>query len=239
MKRIVTFVILFLLKHAILLQGWSVSRFWRRESRRFVEFDDSTETDIHHFFMSAALREARKAGEAGEVPIGALVVRNMTAIELDPRFSEQRKASAQAQSQKASTRLEILATGSNRVETDRDASAHAELLALRRAAREVDNWRLLHCTIYSTLEPCPMCLSAALAFRVDTIVYGAPDLRLGAIHTKPLSLQNPFHGIKTVVSGVQREESAQLIRDFFRARRSAPEPTTARAIPFFRTRPVR
>ncbi|GAX27635.1 tRNA(adenine34) deaminase [Fistulifera solaris] len=153
--------------------------------------------------MKQALEQARKVGKQGEVPIGAAIVRNDTIS----------SASDQVYT--------LLSAQANQVETRSDASAHAELVSLRQAAARQRNWRLLNCTLYSTLEPCAMCLSAALAFRIDSIVYGAPDLRLGAIvtHQQLLNQSHPFHAISAVVSGVLEEESAELLRNFFRERR--------------------
>jgi tRNA(adenine34) deaminase len=150
--------------------------------------------------MNLALLQAQQAGEKGEVPIGALVV--------------QRRESGD---------LIILSAAHNLVETRHDASSHAELLALRQAAKKIKNWRLLNTTLYTTLEPCPMCLSAAQAFRVSTIVYGAPDLRLGAIDTyiRLLDVRHPIHNIDDVVPGILQEESSFLMRSFFRQRRRA------------------
>lgn len=121
-----------------------------------------------------------------------------------------------------STTYHILASAGNRVETKSDASAHAELQALRSGAQQVHNWRLpQRTTLYSTLEPCPMCLAACQAFRLPTLVYGAPDLRLGAVetHLRLLDIQHPYHNVSTVIAGVGGEESAALLRDFFRKRR--------------------
>eukprot|EP00804_Cyclotella_cryptica_P015229 CCRYP_000754-RA/>CCRYP_000754-RA protein AED:0.03 eAED:0.03 QI:557/1/1/1/0/0/2/462/158 len=104
-----------------------------------------------------------------------------------------------------------------------DASAHAELLALRQGARNLKNWRYPpNCTLYTTLEPCPMCLSSIQAFRIDNLVYGAPDHRLGAVetHMNLLSIvKHPYHEIKSVVGGVQEEKCGGIVVDFFRERR--------------------
>ena len=114
----------------------------------------------------------------------------------------------------------------NVISRNHDAAAHAELLALRDAARVLKNWRLRDCVLYSTLEPCPMCLAAAQAFRVEQIVYGAPDTRLGA-HVTFMKLlddyQHPYHTIQSVVPGVLDDESAGMLRDFFRSRRKEQE----------------
>jgi tRNA(adenine34) deaminase len=158
-------------------------------------------TKIHNHFMGLALQQARVAETKGEVPIGAVIVERKE----DGDFS-------------------ILAQACNLVETTHDASAHAELLALRQAAKRVKNWRLANTTLYTSLEPCPMCLAAAQAFRVSSIVYGAPDLRLGAIetHIRLLDVEHPFHAIDEVIPGVLGNESAFLLRDFFRKRRKKP-----------------
>jgi len=157
------------------------------------------QTEVHTHFMSRALEQARKAGELGEVPIGALIV--------------QRDENGN---------FVILSEAHNLVETQFDASSHAELLAMRHAARKIKNWRLLNTTLYTTLEPCPMCLSAAQAFRVSSIVYGAPDLRLGAIetHLRLLDIRHPIHNIDAVVPGVLGNQSAAMMRSFFRQRRT-------------------
>jgi tRNA(adenine34) deaminase len=162
---------------------------------------------VDDYFMYLALREAERAAkEYNEVPIGAVIVRQKP---------------TQWHTLSRETSFEVLSVASNRVETHYDASAHAELIALQQAARKIGNWRLYNTTLYSTLEPCPMCLSAALNFRVDRIVYGAPDFRLGAIETFNNSLieQHPYHTIHRIDKGVMAEESAQLLQNFFRKRR--------------------
>jgi len=114
----------------------------------------------------------------------------------------------------------VVARAYNEVETKLDASAHAELQALREAARRVGNWRLLNATLYCTLEPCPMCLSAAYAFRVGRVVYAAPDRRLGAV-TSWLRLPeetHPFHHVD-IDGGLLEDEAAGLLTDFFKRRR--------------------
>ncbi|CAJ1947475.1 unnamed protein product [Cylindrotheca closterium] len=155
-------------------------------------------TSHHPRFMELALKQAKKAWEKGEVPIGAVVVGRSE----DGEFK-------------------VVSKAHNNVETEFDASAHAELLALRKAASKARNWRLTNTTLYTTLEPCPMCLAAAQAFRVSSIVYGAPDLRLGAIktHMQLLEVDHPYHTIEEVVPDVYSEESAAMLRSFFRARR--------------------
>jgi tRNA(adenine34) deaminase len=141
--------------------------------------------------MTAALAEARKAGERGEVPVGAVVVR-------DGR---------------------IVARGSNRPVGTGDPTAHAEIVALRRAARRSGNYRLSDCELFVTLEPCAMCLGAVVQARVRRLVYGAPDPKAGAV----LSVMAfPFERLNhrpEVLGGVLAGPAAELLRDFFRRRR--------------------
>jgi tRNA(adenine34) deaminase len=175
--------------------------------------DNIPERDIHTKMMGYALEEARRAGKLGEVPIGAIVVR-----EIQPGKS--RVSPRQLQNITKTREFELISTGRNLVETKTDASAHAELEAMKEAAYRVGNWRLLNATLYSTLEPCPMCLAAAQAFRCKSVVYGAPDMRLGAVetHIRLLDNKHPYHDIEAI-GGVLEDESAAMLRDFFRRRR--------------------
>ena len=146
--------------------------------------------------MALALDEARAAASRGEVPVGAVVVDDTTGT--------------------------VIARAGNAVEASHDATAHAELRAMRAAALSVKNWRLQDATLYCTLEPCVVCLGAAYAFRVPRVVFGAPDHRMGAagswlsLHTET----HPFHSLH-IRGGVCADESAQLLKDFFRDRRNA------------------
>lgn len=169
-----------------------------------VEGPKNETSSRHHRFMELALKQAKRAHEKGEVPVGAVVVGITGGGE-----------------------HKVLAKACNSVESKQDASAHAELLALRKAASNTKNWRLSNTTLYTTLEPCPMCLAAAQAFRVACIVYGAPDLRLGAIktHLQLLEVDHPYHTIDEVIPDICAEESAALLRSFFRARRLQPTKT--------------
>eukprot|EP00979_Chaetoceros_neogracilis_P018983 scaffold11575_cov287-Chaetoceros_neogracile.AAC.1 len=194
--------------------------------------------------MGLALQQAEEAGTLyGEVPIGALIAQPVAASTIDPlppcqnhehgdsnninvsaNTNTTASASATATATATTTiQMEILSHGQNQIETYHDASAHAELQALRSAGRTVQNWRLLKATLYTTLEPCPMCLSAAQAFRVARIVYGAPDLRLGAVNTymNLLDYPHPFHDAEAleVVGGVRSEEARLMLVQFFRDRR--------------------
>jgi tRNA(adenine34) deaminase len=168
------------------------------------ESDGVAELHVHEKMMELALEQAEEAKERGEVPIGAIVVREINSINECQRS------------------FEILSEGRNEIEFLQDASAHAEMQALRSAASNIHNWRLLNSTLYSTLEPCPMCLSAAQAFRVSEIVYGAPDLRLGAIETQMNLLdlvKHPFHDTIKVTGGIKKEDCSNILVDFFRERR--------------------
>ena len=154
----------------------------------------------HDFFMRLALDQARAACAIGEVPIGAVVV-----------FDD-----------------EVVASGYNRREVDADPTAHAEMIAVREASRALGRWRLEGCTVYVTLEPCPMCAGALHAARVDRCVYGAVDPKAGALGTlydiaSDVRLNHRYE----VVAGVMADESAALLKEFFaglRARGREPSP---------------
>lgn len=140
-------------------------------------------------FMREALLEAKKAYTQKEVPIGAVLV-----------FEGK-----------------IISRGSNLVEQNRDASCHAELVCLQNGAKVLDNWRLLKCTLYCTLEPCAMCAGAMILFRIERLVYGAKDLRHGAIDV--LERPHPIHQVATR-GGVLESEAQCLMKEFFQERRS-------------------
>jgi tRNA(adenine34) deaminase len=168
--------------------------------------DTAADDDIvDAYIMQLALSQAQKAADRGEVPIGAVVVRS-----LNPKTTQEETCCFQ-----------VLSMAGNRVEECQDASAHAELLALRQAARRTGTWRLLNATLYTSVEPCPMCLAAAQGFRIQRIVYGAPDLRVGAIDTylQLLQVPHPYHNIPHVTRGVGQNASADMLRNFFRQRR--------------------
>lgn len=165
---------------------------------------------IDQYFMAAALRQAQLAWEKDEVPIGAIIVQQTTNLNATTSKNETRT-------------FRVISEAHNLVETNMDASAHAELLALRRGAQNLQNWRYPpNSTLYSTLEPCPMCLASAQAFRIDNIVFGAYDNRLGAIQTHMNLMEvakHPYHDVKSVISGVRSEECGNIMVDFFRERR--------------------
>ncbi len=143
----------------------------------------------HIPYMREALAEARKACARGEVPVGAVVVRDG----------------------------EIIGRGHNLRETLMDSSAHAEMLALREAAQKTGDWRLTGCTVYVTIEPCPMCAGALVQFRVSRLVYGAKDPKAGAVDSVVDLVRNPrFNHQVEVVSGVLEEECRSIIQRFFK-----------------------
>jgi tRNA(adenine34) deaminase len=155
----------------------------------------SLERPEDQVWMTEALAEARRAAGIGEVPIGAVVVREG----------------------------EVLGRGHNRRETDGDPLAHAEILAIRQAASRMGGWRLSGCTLYVTLEPCAMCAGALVNSRVERLVYGAPDPKAGYCGTLGNLVQDPRlnHRLE-MTAGVLEGESAALLRGFFAALRRGP-----------------
>jgi len=143
-------------------------------------------------FMRLALAQAKKAGQAGEVPIGAVLVKNST----------------------------VLAEDHNRREELNDATAHAELLVLRHAGMSLGGWRLSGCTLYVTLEPCPMCAGAMVLARIDRMVFGAVDPKSGAAGSiYDLVRDRRLNHCLVVTGGVLEEDCAGLLREFFQQRR--------------------
>jgi tRNA(adenine34) deaminase len=144
-------------------------------------------------WMLEALGAARQAEERGEVPIGAIVVEGES----------------------------ILAVAGNRTRTECDPTAHAEIIALREAARAAGNYRLTSATLYSTIEPCAMCAGALVQARVARLVYGARDERFGAVESKfRLCDSSSLNHRMEITSGVLEAECRELMQEFFRARRS-------------------
>jgi len=139
-------------------------------------------------FMAMALEEARHAEEIGEVPIGAIVV----------------------------CEDEIVSRAFNRREIDHDPAGHAEFLAIREASQRLDRWRLSDCTVYVTLEPCPMCAGLMHQARIARLVYGATDPKAGAVGTLyDLSNDERLNHRFEVTSGILAQESSQLLQSFF------------------------
>jgi tRNA(adenine34) deaminase len=145
-----------------------------------------------HEAMQAALAEARLAAQAGEVPIGAVIVHEGA----------------------------IIARSQNRVLRDIDPTAHAEIVALRAAANALGNYRLSGCTLYVTLEPCAMCAGAMIHARVDRLVFAAADPKAGACGSVLAVLNHPqLNHQMQLEQGIAADESAELLRGFFRERR--------------------
>jgi tRNA(adenine34) deaminase len=155
----------------------------------------TSEADVG--WMEVALAEAGAAAAAGEVPVGAVVV---------------------------SPAGELLGQAHNRRERDGDPLAHAELLAIRRAAQAVGGWRLVGATLYVTLEPCAMCAGALVLARVGRLVYGAPDPKAGFCGSLGDLVRDPrLNHRMEVVAGVLGERSAGLLRGFFAGLRRSPK----------------
>lgn len=146
----------------------------------------------HEAYMRAAIEEAKKAAAIGEVPIGAVIVRDG----------------------------EIVGRGYNLRETEKDPTLHAEMIAIREASAKLGGWRLIGCTLYVTLEPCPMCAGAIVQSRIEQVVYGAVDPKAGCAGTLMNLLEEPrFNHQVPVVEGVLAEECGQLLKNFFRGLR--------------------
>jgi len=145
-------------------------------------------------FMNEALRQARLAYEADEVPVGAVIVRE----------------------------AKIIARAHNQVEMLKDATAHAEILAITQAASVIGDWRLEGCTMFVTKEPCPMCAGAVMLSRLKRLVFGVRDERAGAAGSVfPITSAAGLNHVIEVVSGVKEAEARDLLQSFFRGKRSA------------------
>ena len=149
-----------------------------------------SETDAH--WMRHALNAAEEARGRGEVPVGTCIVAGAT----------------------------ILAVAGNRTRTDQDPTAHAEIVALREAARKVGNYRITDAVVYSTIEPCVMCAGGLIQARVRRLVYGACDERAGAVESRFRVCDTDFlnHRIE-ITAGVLEEECREMMQEFFRTRR--------------------
>jgi tRNA(adenine34) deaminase len=146
----------------------------------------------HEYWMEQALELARRAEEAGEVPVGAVIVKQN----------------------------QLLAEGWNQPISSHDATSHAEIMAMREAGKILNNYRLIDTTLYVTLEPCSMCVGAMIHARVSKVVYGASEPRTGALGGAFDLLQaNQHNHVFEVVSGVLAEESKVMLQNFFQSRR--------------------
>ena len=159
--------------------------------------NQAADTPSHDAFMELALAEARVARDTGEVPIGAVVVMNGA----------------------------VVGRGFNQPLSSGDPTAHAEIVAIRDAARRVGNYRLTGATLYVTIEPCLMCAGSFVHARIGTVVFGAAEPRTGALESTVRAGDLPGHNHRfAIVSGIRADEARELMQEFFRARRVKPEP---------------
>ncbi|MBQ3552999.1 MAG: tRNA adenosine(34) deaminase TadA [Clostridia bacterium] len=146
----------------------------------------------HEKYMKLALAQAKAAYRNGEVPVGAIIVRNG----------------------------EVIATAHNLMEKKHDATAHAEILAIRKASKFINDWRLSDCTLYSTLEPCVMCIGACVNSKLKGLVFGAYDERLGCAGSRIDLGDSWFNHSIVTIGGVMEKECALLLKRFFLDKRS-------------------
>ena len=145
----------------------------------------------NEYFMDQAIALAKEAAQEGEVPVGAVVV-------LGGR---------------------IVGTGRNRREKSKNALAHAEIEAINEACRTLGGWRLWQCDMYVTLEPCPMCTGAIINSRIKRLVYGASDNKAGSCGSVVNLFELPYNHKPEILSGVKKDECAELLSEFFKALR--------------------
>jgi tRNA(adenine34) deaminase len=166
----------------------------RKPDREGTPIEDPTDTDVA--MMNEALRLAREAADADEVPVGAVVWETATG--------------------------RVLGTGRNRREEDNSPSAHAEFLAIQEACRAVGDWRLNHCSLAVTLEPCPMCAGLIVNARVGRVIYGTDDPKAGACKSLyELTTDPRLNHRAKLIPGVLAQEAADMLKKFFRHRRKS------------------
>ena len=146
---------------------------------------------MHDEFMRMALNEARSAALEGEIPVGSVIVRDG----------------------------KIIAKAHNNREATGDATGHAETLAIREACRTLGGWHLEKCTLYVTMEPCPMCMGAIINSRISKVVFGAKDAKAGACGSVIDLRSYPFNHKPQVEGGFMKEECAEILSEFFKERR--------------------
>lgn len=152
----------------------------------------------HNHYMALALKEAEKALKTGDIPVGAVAV-------LDGK---------------------VIARARNEKEKRGDATAHAELLCLQKAAKKLGTWRLNTVELYTTLEPCPMCAGAIVLSRIKKLIYGASDPKAGAAGSvMNITMHKKLNHRPSVVKGVQKEECSRILKDFFKNLRGRQEKT--------------
>ena len=161
----------------------------------FVSYNICMEKDI--LFMRKALKEAKKAQSIDEIPIGAVIVRHD----------------------------KVIARGYNKREKSNIATAHAEMIAIEKACKKLGNWRLSDCTLYVTLEPCPMCTGAVINARIPRVVFGAPDTKSGACGGFcDLSKSNILNHSFDITSGILETDCKNILDDFFKNLRKKDRP---------------
>lgn len=143
------------------------------------------------YFMDQAIALAKEAAQQGEVPVGAVVVLGD----------------------------KIVGTGRNRREKSKNALAHAEIEAINEACRTLGGWRLWQCDMYVTLEPCPMCTGAIINSRIKRLIYGASDCKAGSCGSVVNLFELPYNHKPEIVSGIKKDECAELLSEFFKALR--------------------
>lgn len=152
-------------------------------------------SDKDIYFMKRAIARAKAAARVGEVPIGAIIVKDE----------------------------KIIASGRNMRENKHNALHHAEIIAIDRACKKLDAWRLIGCTLYVTMEPCPMCAGAIVNSRIERVVYGCHDSKAGALGTVFDLHEFPLNHKYEVVGGILEEECSGLLSDFFAELRKRPK----------------
>lgn len=158
-----------------------------------IEFVHDNPLQPHERWMRSALKLAQYAYQEGEVPVGAVIVHNN----------------------------EIIAEGYNQRETLNDPTAHAEMIAITQASESLESWRLLDCTMYVTLEPCPMCAGAIVLARIPTVVYGTTDPKAGACHSLFQITDDPrLNHRATVLGGVLQPDCKEILQQFFAEQRA-------------------
>lgn len=142
----------------------------------------------HEIFMKKAIEEAEKAAKIGEVPIGAVIVKDG----------------------------EMIATGYNKRETRQNALLHAEIEAINNACKKIGSWRLMHCDLYVTLEPCPMCAGAIINSRIKRLIFGAKDEKAGSCGSVINLFELKYNHRPEIISGVMEKNCRNLLSDFFK-----------------------